>query len=455
MKLFVSKLIMALSAAVMTLALAHAPAAAQKATTLDELLREVRRTAAQDREQNRARIADFRAQRDRQASLLAQAKADVAREEQISTELEAAFSENELRLNELDALLTERLGAFGELFGVARQVAGDTRGQLDQSLVSAQFPGRLQKLNAIAKNKDLPTMEQLRYLWYTLQQEMTEQGKVVSFAADVAKTNGDSQTANVTRLGPFVAIANGKYVVYKSDIGGLMDLSRQPASEFVRAAKDIQKAEGGGFVKAALDPSLGAILDLQVQTPNLLERIRQGRLIGYIVIALGTFGIAIGVIRLLALWGTNNAVRGEMKRQRAGRGNPLGRIFMTYEDNPDVDTEALELKLDDAILKEIPKLERGLGTLKVLAAIAPMMGLLGTVTGMIQTFQSITLYGTGDPKLMAGGISQALVTTVLGLIAAIPLMLLHSFASGQARAVLNILEEQAAGLVARRAEGSA
>ena len=455
MKPFVSKSLMATVAAFLALAVCYSPAAAQKATTLDELLREVRRTAAQDREANRARIAEFRAQRDRQASLLAQAKADVAREEQISTELEAVFNENDLKLNELDVQLAERLGAFGELFGVARQVAGDTRGQLDQSLVSAQFPGRSKQLNAIAKNKDLPTMEQLRYLWYTLQQEMTEQGKVVTFSTEVAKTNGESRTATVTRLGPFVAIANGKYVVYKPDIEGLVDLSRQPAREYVGAAKNIQNAKGDHFVKAALDPSLGTILGLQVQTPNLLERIQQGRLIGYIVIVLGLIGIAIGCLRLLTLMGTNSLVRREMKRQKAGRGNPLSRIFMAYEDNPDADTEALELKLDDAILKEMPKLESGLGTLKVLAAVAPMMGLLGTVTGMIQTFQSITLYGTGDPKLMAGGISQALVTTVLGLIAAIPLMLLHSFASGQARAVQNILEEQAAGLVARRAEGSA
>jgi len=430
-------------------------AGAQNATTLDALLQEVRRSASQDRAVNQQRIANFRSKRDQQAALLAQAKADVAREEEISVELETKFNENELELNELEVQLAERLGAFGELFGVARQVAGDTRGQIQQSLVSAQFPGRAAPLNEIAQSKDLPTMDQLRQLWFTLQQEMTEQGKVVTFNAQVAKPDGESRDAEVTRLGPFVAVSNGKFVVYRPEIDGLVDLSRQPAGEFLSAASRIEKASGDGFVKAAIDPSLGTILGLQVQTPNLIERIQQGREVGYIVIVLGIIGVVIGFLRLFSLWGTNTAVRREVKRKKANKGNPLGRIFMAYEDNAHADTEALELKLDDAILKEMPKLERGLNTLKVLAAVAPMMGLLGTVTGMIQTFQSITLYGTGDPKLMAGGISQALVTTVLGLVAAIPLLLLHSFASGQAREVQNVLEEQAAGLVARRAEGSA
>jgi len=278
---------------------------------------------------------------------------------------------------------------------------------------------------------------------------------VVRFDAKVAKADGESRDASVTRLGPFVAVSRGKFVVFDAETQGLRDLGRQPASEFVSAAGRIEKAKGDGFVRASIDPSLGTILGLQVQTPNLVERIQQGKEVGYIVIILGIIGVLIGFLRLFALWGTNGAVRREVKRQRANKGNPLGRILMAYEQDSGSDVEALELKLDDAILKELPKLERGLNTLKVLAAVAPMMGLLGTVTGMIQTFQSITLYGTGDPKLMAGGISQALVTTVLGLVAAIPLLLLHSFASGQAREVQNVLEEQAAGLIARRAEGSA
>ena len=124
-----------------------------------------------------------------------------------------------------------------------------------------------------------------------------------------------------------------------------------------------------------------------------------------------------------------------------------------YAGDRDADMETLQLKLDYAVIKEVPKLEGALNIVKVLAAVAPLMGLLGTVIGMIVTFQAITLFGTGDPKLMAGGISQALVTTVLGLIAAIPLLLLHAFAANASRRVSQVLEEQSAGMVAEYAEG--
>jgi biopolymer transport protein ExbB len=131
--------------------------------------------------------------------------------------------------------------------------------------------------------------------------------------------------------------------------------------------------------------------------------------------------------------------------------NPLGRIFKVSYDHQDADTESLELHMGEAILKERPKILSGLSVLKIFSMVAPLMGLLGTVTGMIIVFQAITIYGAGDPKAMAGGISSALVTTVLGLTVAIPTLLLHTILNGKARKVLQILEEQSAGIIATRA----
>ena len=132
--------------------------------------------------------------------------------------------------------------------------------------------------------------------------------------------------------------------------------------------------------------------------------------------------------------------------------NPLGRILSVYSDKIAQDVETLSLKLDEAILRETPSIERGLITLAILAAVAPMLGLLGTVSGMIETFQSITLFGTGDPKLMSGGISQALVTTELGLAVAIPMLLIHSALSSKSNRLIQILDEESAAIVARNAE---
>jgi len=203
---------------------------------------------------------------------------------------------------------------------------------------------------------------------------------------------------------------------------------------------------------AAVDPSRGALLGLLVQTPSLQERIDQGGLVGYVIIVLLILGIILALVRIVSLSITAAKVGSQKKNATANPDNPLGRIMQTYEQNRGLDVENLQLKLDDAILKELPNLERGLSTIKVLAAISPMLGLLGTVTGMIETFQAITLFGTGDPKMMAGGISQALITTVLGLVSAIPLILLHSIAAGRSKAVIEVLEEQSAGIVASHAE---
>ena len=135
--------------------------------------------------------------------------------------------------------------------------------------------------------------------------------------------------------------------------------------------------------------------------------------------------------------------------------NPLGRIIGVLGPKPQLsDLETLELKLDEAILQETPPLERGQPLLKLLSAVAPLLGLLGTVTGMIVTFQAITQSGGGDSRLMADGISQALVTTVLGLVVAIPLLFLHSLLASRSKALIQLLEQQSAGLIALHLSGT-
>jgi biopolymer transport protein ExbB len=210
--------------------------------------------------------------------------------------------------------------------------------------------------------------------------------------------------------------------------------------------------DAGELVAAPVDPSRGAILNLFLQMPTLMERINQGGIVGYIIILLGFVGVGIAVERITRLTLTWRAVKDQLASGQASGDTPLGRVWAAYQSNNSADVETLELKLDDAILKEMPALEKHLSLLKLLSGVAPLMGLLGTVTGMILTFQAITLFGTGDPKLMAGGISQALITTVLGLVVAIPILLLHSVAATRSREIVQILEEQATGMIAAHAE---
>ena len=158
--------------------------------------------------------------------------------------------------------------------------------------------------------------------------------------------------------------------------------------------------------------------------------------------------------RLLVLSMMSSKVSSQLKSSTANTNNPLGRVLKLHEDNPNMDTETLELKLSEQILKETPSIENSLTLLKIISAVAPLMGLLGTVVGMIITFQAITIFGAGDPKAMAGGISGALVTTVLGLLVAIPTVLLHTIVNGRAQRIIHILNEQSTGLIAEHTEAN-
>jgi len=420
------------------------------ASSLDELLEQVRGANENETAANQRRLDSFLRERSQQRELLSQAKAALAEEESRAEELKTAYDDGEARIPALAEKLKNREGTLGEVFGIVRQVAGDTRAQFQNSLISAQFPGRVAFLDEVSESRTNPTMEQLERLWFMLQRQMTEQGKVVSFAATVVSVGGGEDTRTVTRVGPFNAVADGKYLQYIPETGKLGVLARQPESRHLSSVADLESATGvTGF---SIDPSRGSILSKLIEAPSLDERIEQGGAVGYVIIVLGVLGVALAVYRLAYLSVVGSRVRSQLAQARPDENNPLGRILAVYDANKHAATDALELKLDEAIVKETPPLERGESMIKVLSVVAPLLGLLGTVTGMIQTFQAITLFGTGDPKMMASGISTALVTTVLGLCAAIPLTLLHSVVSSYSSSLVQILEEQSAGMIAEHAE---
>lgn len=430
----------------------------QAAQSLDQLLNEVRETMQQEQVVNREREQEFVQQRNRQQQLLQEARQELQRLEARSDELKNQFDENERRLAELETTLQERLGNLGELFGVVRQVAGDVAGTLESSLATAQFPGRSEFLRDLAERKALPNIKELRRLWYEIQRQTTENGKIVTFTAPVLNADGEPQQGvEVTRVGVFTAVdSEGQFLQWnppsEGNPGRLSVLPRQPSDRWVSLAEDWVQTEAGQVEPMAVDPSRGAILSLVVQSPSLAERIRQGGLVGYLILGLGAIGLLLVLYRFIYLYGVGAKINSQLKDDEARENNPLGRVMQVYQQNPDEDVETLELKLDEAILKETEPLERGLTTIKIIYVVAPLMGLLGTVVGMIETFQQITLFGTGDPKLMAGGISKALVTTVLGLSVAIPITLLHGLLATKSRSLIHVLEEQSAGIVAAHAE---
>ncbi len=448
-----NKCIAVLATAVATLGFS-APLFAQNASSLDELYEQAKRERSAATAERRQREQEFRAARNNQRQLVSDLKARVSSENARSENLKAQFDANELTLTEMQETLRIRVGDMGELFGVVRQMAGDAKGLIDSSLVSAQYPGRSDLLQRLAEAKALPSIDDLHELRLLLQHEMTESGKVVRFNTGIVDSGGSPLDAEVVRVGVFNLITDDKFLAYNLDTGTVYELARQPKARFRTMASGLYDANDG-IHAMAVDPTFGSLLSLLIQAPSVKERIDQGGFVGYVIIALGIAGLLIGLWRMIALGGASAKVRSQLKSDTPNENNALGRILAVYDKNRETDTETLELKLDEAILKETPRLEKWQGAIKVIAAVAPLLGLLGTVTGMILTFQQITLFGTGDPKLMAGGISQALVTTMLGLFVAIPMVLLHSLVAGSSKNLIEILEEQSAGIIASQSEREA
>jgi len=402
---------------------------------------------------NDQREQTFLAARDRQKFLLEQAVARLDQEEKRSVRLQKQFEENEKTLEDIQETLRIRIGNFGELFGVVRQVAGETIAIVKNSIVSLQFPNREKNLTGLAEARGIPSIEQMHDLRVELLREMSQSGQVQRFQKQVVLPGGSIVDAEIVRVGVFNAITENFFLQFVPDTQSLQVLARQPARRYQSMAEDLFALDTG-YTTMAVDPSRGQILSLLIQAPGLAERINQGGLVGYFIIFIGLLGLALSLWRLLVLRQDGQAINQQLTTDIASQDNALGRILSVHNEHDAMDTESLELKIDEAILKEVPKLEKYHSIIKVFAAVAPLLGLLGTVVGMIVTFQALTLFGTGDPKLMAGGISQALVTTMLGLIVAIPLVFLHSVLTSWSGTLIEVLEEQSAGLIARHAERS-
>jgi biopolymer transport protein ExbB len=431
-------------------------------STVEALLMLVKEGKTQEQSENSQREAKFLANKNKQAETLAAEKRELARQERIADQLEAEYKKNEEILRVKEEAYQKELGSLVELFGHLQSSAGEAAVQFSGSLTSPQFGlERVDFLNDLtskmSETTELPTIREIEGLWYELQREMVASGQVVSFDTTVVDVDGESSTCKVTRVGLFNAVCDGKYLEYVSATGQFAFLPRQPVGRFTKTAKKVGNADPGDQVKFGIDPTGptgGSLLANLIQTPSLAERAAQGREVGYAIIFVGLIGIGIAFWKLWSLFVLGKAVKAQSGSKTLDVRNPLGRVLKVGEENFKKDIDTLELKLAEAIMAERPSIERGIGAVRIISVVAPLAGLLGTVTGMIVTFQMITLYGTGDPKLMAGGISQALVTTVLGLLVAIPTTLLHSFTASSAKGIISVLEEQSTGILAERAEGS-
>jgi biopolymer transport protein ExbB len=429
------------------------------ALDVDSLLNLVKQGQARDDKEFNDRMKRFKEDRAQQDKLLNIAKAQRTRLEQESASKEKTFGENEIKIADAQERLTNRLGSLKELFGVLQQVAGDTKGIFEGSLISSEVAGREQFLSDLIKtagsSSKLPSIQELEQLWFEMQREMTLSGRISRYTTDVVMPSGDTVQKEVVRIGSFNAVADGNYLTYDIEAKKLVELASQPGSRYNGPAAELEGAQNGAESQVWgfwIDPSRGQLLKIMGQSAGLGERVDQGGVVGYIILALAVIGVLLAVWRMVVLSGETGKIKKQMASETADENNALGRVMKVYQTNGDTDTETLELHLSEAISAEVPRLTRGINWIKIISVVAPLLGLLGTVTGMIDVFETMSLFGTGDPKLMAGGISQALITTVLGLVAAIPCVFLHTLTNNRSRDLIMILEERATGILARKSE---
>ena len=421
---------------------------------LDKLVRQMRDKESKLAQEREATFrSDLQKQEEQARNALARRNAAEAR----GNALNKAFDENQARLDEMTTLLKQHEGNLGELFGVTRQIAGDAANVLQQSMLTVHYPAkegkkdRAQFLVDMASAKSLPSIVELERMWFELQREMIENGKVVRFKTPVLKPDNTTEEMEVVRVGPFTAVSDGNYLGYIPSKKSLSLLDRQLGGDLRSTVEDLQSSTDGGYHKAIVDPARGALLTRYVERPNFLERIQHGEAVGWVIVGVGLLGVLLAAFQYIYLFATRIAVKGQLgKLSNPESGNPLGRVMLAFRgEQPAPNAEVAELRLSEAVLREVPKLERFQSFLRLAVAAGPLLGLVGTVIGMILTFHAITASGSSDPRLMADGIGQAMIATVLGLGIAIPLLFINSGLAKLSTGLTQILDEHSQALLAK------
>ncbi|HVY64897.1 MAG TPA: MotA/TolQ/ExbB proton channel family protein [Gammaproteobacteria bacterium] len=427
---------------------------------LTDLRQMVQKLRDDERRQSQERLNRFRAEQQRAERRTQDALARRNAAEARSNSLDKQWNDNEKRIAEIQTLLKQREGNLGELFGVTRQVAGDAANVLQQSVLSTQYgvpaqgEERAEFLRRLAGAKALPSITELERLWYELVREMTDAGKVVKYHAQVLQQDNTKVDKEVVRVGPFTVSSNGDYLGYLPSTKTLAELKGQLQGDFPAIGRALQAAApGSGYQRAVVDPSRGALLGLYVERPTVIQRINQGEAVGWVIVAVGVIGLLVALYQAVYLLIARRAVAVQLKNlDSPTKNNALGRVLLSFRGDGKrmENTELAELRISEAVLREVPKLERFQSFLRLAVAAGPLLGLIGTVIGMIITFRAIVASGSSDPKLMATGIGQAMINTVLGLSIAIPLLFINAGLVALSRSVTQTLDEQSQSLLAEQ-----
>ncbi len=418
------------------------------------------RKAVRELEESRERI-----EKDRESL-----KRDITEMEQTTKQMALQLETMKKEISELskqEAELTKTLANenmdLRALAGSVAIAAGELESIFRQSHFTAEQRERMDRIGLIRKEGRFPGIDDMQLISDSMLREIDLSGEVSLKKGSYISQSGSEEKGTILTVGKFTAAwKNGGHtgLLKYSESGKQFFALPPPPGDIV---KTLKKYMEGKSEDVAIDLSGGAALRQITGKPAIIERIREGGPLVWPILAIGMAAVMIILERVIFLSLVHKNSTSMINRLSTlamdkkwneceklltdKKGRPLFNVLLSGIKARNEDKETIESILQEGILKELPGLERFIPTLNILGAIAPLMGLLGTVTGMIGTFRAITLYGTGDPRLMAGGISEALMTTMLGLSVAIPIMLMHSFLSGRVDSIADDLEEKSVALV--------
>ncbi|MBU1340172.1 MAG: MotA/TolQ/ExbB proton channel family protein [Proteobacteria bacterium] len=395
---------------------------------------------------------------------IGQLKTDIKRLKDRNKQIQTHVSELKIETDKLGQDL-ETTGAVNREFeGVVRTVAKDLKAMLLQSFQSGMAPGRHKFLEPLILQETYPSMEDVGMLADSLFEEIAASGRVNMTTAPIVDRQGREQMADLLILGNFTGIYKLDkeigFLLYSDQSQRYFALSKLPSSRIKNNIADYMQ---GKSKDVYMDISKGGAIRQLTHELNLMEQVPKGGPIVWPILIILGMAVLILVERIIFFTRKQTHPERLMNTLRqliiaqdwdgcriyleTMRSKFLPKILLTALALKDRTRPEMENALQEAILGEIPAIERFLSTLGMLAAISPLLGLLGTVTGMINTFHVITSYGTSDPRMMSGGISEALVTTMLGLTVAIPIMLAHTFLSRRVETQISRMEEKSVAFV--------
>ena len=413
------------------------PIEEQRNNKIKALLNVVKENKSIYVQKDQVRVQNFIDLVDERESMLAKAKRDLANEKIRNENLEKRFEANEKELAELEESLQIKIGVLGELFGVTRQFAGELLASTEKAVTFSEYPERVGVLRDIGETQ-VHDLNQLQNLWISYLDEIVSSGEVKTVEANIIDRDGESITGEIVRYGHFTTTYKNKFVTPVPELSGFELLQRQPERDVLKNLRKHQRSDD--YRITSIDPTRGFLLSLYLDKPGWIDRIAQGKSIGFIIILIGISGFVFSIYKIYQLREQEKEIIADNAKVKVDMENSI-KDTSSYESKENI--------LDEFIINYTGKLEWGANWVKFFAAVAPLLGLLGTVIGMIETFQAITLFGTGDPKQMAGEISQALVTTMLGLIVAAPLLGLYTYISQKVSNLSQVLEEKASYLLAQ------